>query len=123
MLNIKLNTTMNTGTWLQCYIYKFIRTYCIIIIIVDEVGELLLNGTYVYTLGMQQYYNLLIYFAIFTTAIQYNIPDKNIDILQYIATFIAFKVVSIQLLHYKNDWTSCNHKYTIQFLAILHVST
>ena len=50
-------------------------------------------------------------------------PDKNIDILQYIATFIDFKVVSIRLLHYKNDWTSCNHKYTVQFLAILHVST
>ena len=45
------------------------------------------------------------------------------DILQYIATLIAFKAVSIRLLHYKNDWTSCNHKYTVQFLAILHVST
>ena len=44
-------------------------------------------------------------------------------LLQYIATFIAFKVVSIRLLHYKNDWTSCNHKYTVQFLAILHIST
>ena len=48
---------------------------------------------------------------------------QYINVLQYIATFIAFKVVSIRLLHYKNDWTSCNHKYTIQFLAILHVST
>ena len=48
-------------------------------------------------------------------------PDKNIDILQYIAVFIAFKVVSIRLLHYKNDWPSC--KYTVQFLAILHVFT
>ena len=44
-------------------------------------------------------------------------------LLQYISTFIAFKFVSIQLLHYKNDWTSCNHKYTVQFLATLHVST
>ena len=43
--------------------------------------------------------------------------------MRYIATFIAFKVVSIRLLHYKNDWTSCNHKYTVQFLTILHVST
>ena len=41
-----------------------------------------------------------------------NTPDKNIDILliaiycdilQYIATFIAFKVVSIRLLHHKYD--------------------
>ena len=66
---------------------------------------------------------ILQYIAISIAAIQYNTPDKNIDILQYIATFIAFKVVSIRLLHYKNDWTSCNHKYTVQFLAILHVST
>ena len=40
-------------------------------------------------------------------------PDKNIDILQYIATFIAFKVVSIRLLHYKYDWTSRNHEYSV----------
>ena len=83
---------------------------------------------------MQQYYNISIctYIAISIAAMQYNTPYKNIDILliaiycdilQYIATFIAFKVVSIRLLHYKNDWTSCNHKYTVQFLAILHVST
>ena len=54
--------------------------------------------------------------------IQYNMPDKNIDILliaiycdilQYIATFIAFKVVSIRLLHHKYDWTSCNHEYLV----------
>ena len=48
------------------------------------------------------------------------------DILQYIATFIAFiafKVVSIQLLHHKFDWTSRSHEYSVEFLAILHVST
>ena len=60
-------------------------------------------------------------------AIQYSTPDKTsiYCLLHYIiiATFIAFKVVSIRLLHYKNDWASCNHKYTVQFLAILHVST
>ena len=33
--------------------------------------------------------------------------------LQYIATFIAFKVVSIRLLHYKYDWTSRNHEYLV----------
>ena len=50
---------------------------------------------------------------------QCNTPDKNIDILliadilQYIATFIAFKVVSIQLLYYKYDWTSRNHEYSV----------
>ena len=49
---------------------------------------------------------ILQYIDIFTTAIQYNTPDSNIlhiaDTLQYIATFIAFKV---ELLHYKIDWT------------------
>ena len=45
------------------------------------------------------------------------------DILQYIATFIAFKVVSIRLLHHKFDWTSHIHEYSVEFLAILHVST
>ena len=65
---------------------------------------------------------MLQYITISIAAIQYNMPDKNIDIL-LIATFTAFKIVRIRLLHYKNDWTSCNHKYTVQFLAILHVST
>ena len=54
------------------------------------------------------------YIAISIAAIQYNTPDKNIDIcLLYIAAYIAFKVVNIRLLHYKNDCTSCNHKYTV----------
>ena len=53
----------------------------------------------------------------------FDINIASCNILQYIAILIAFKVVSIRLLHYKNDWTSCNHKYTVQFLAILYVST
>ena len=52
------------------------------------------------------------YIAIFIGAIQYNTPDKNC-ILQYITTVIAFKVISIQLLHYKYDWTSRNHEYSV----------
>ena len=35
---------------------------------------------------IREYYNISI------AAIQSNTPDKDIDILQYIATFIAFKV-------------------------------
>ena len=71
---------------------------------------------------------ILQYIVIFIAAIQYNTPDKNIDILliaiycdilQDIATFIAFKVVSIQLLHHKSLVTmniQCNFLLFYMFL-------
>ena len=68
---------------------------------------------------MQQYHVQYYYTDIFVVsiaAIQHNTSDKNGDIC--IATFIAFKDVSIRFLHHKNDWASCNHKYTVQCLAI-----
>ena len=37
----------------------------------------------------------------------------------YIAMFVVFKVLNVQLLHCKSDWTSCNLEYTVQFLTIL----
>ena len=64
------------------------------------------------------YIDILQYFLL-----QYNtIHLKKISIyctLQYIAMFVVFKVLNFQLLHSKNDWTSCNLECTVQLLTIL----
>ena len=58
-------------------------------------------GTYYKDATILQYIDII---AIFATAIQYNtirlIKISIYCLLQYIATFIAFKVVSVRLLHY-----------------------
>ena len=36
--------------------------------------------------------------------------------LAHVIAFIAFKVLRIRLLHYRNDWTTCNH-YGKQYLT------
>ena len=81
---------------------------------------------------MKQYYNISIYCNIFySNTIQYGLKEISIYCtLQYIVIYIAIycnvcclNVVNTQSLHHKNDRTSKNLDYTLQFLMFLYSYT
>ena len=74
---------------------------------------------------MKQYYNISIYCNIyFCNTIQYGLKEISIYCtLQYIVIYCnvcCLNVINTQSLHHKNDWTSKNLDYTLQFLMLLY---
>ena len=55
---------------------------------------------------VKQYYNISICCNTYYCNTIYNMPEERY--CTYIVTCVACKVVSIQFLHSKNNWTSCN---------------
>ena len=74
---------------------------------------------------MKQYYNISIYCNIYyCNTIQYGLKEILIYCtLQYIVIYCnvcCLNVINTQSLHHKNDWTSKNLDYTLQFLMLLY---
>ena len=72
-----------------------------------------------------QYIDILQYY--YSNTIQYGLKEISIYCtLQYIVIYCnvcCHNVVNAQLLHHKNDWTSRNLDYTLQFLMLLYSYT
>ena len=68
---------------------------------------------------MKQYYNISIYCNIYyCNTIQYGLKEISIY-----CSVCCLNVVNTQSLHHKNDWTSKNLDYTLQFLMLLYSYT
>ena len=77
---------------------------------------------------MKQYYNISIYCNIYyCNTIQYGLKEISIYCtLQYIVIYCnvcCLNIVNTQSLHHKNDRTSKNLDYTLQFLMLLYGHT
>ena len=77
---------------------------------------------------MKQYYNISIYCNIYySNTIEYGLQDISVYCtLRYIAIYCnvcCLNVINTQSLHHKNDLTSKNLDYTLQFLMLLYSFT
>ena len=72
-----------------------------------------------FLLGMKQCYNILIYCNIYyCNTIQYGLKEISIY-----CNVCCHNVINTQSLHHKNDWTSKNLDYSLQFLMVLYSYT
>ena len=74
---------------------------------------------------MKQYYNISIYCNIYySNTIEYGLKEISVYCtLRYIAIYCnvcCLNVVNAQSLHHKNDWTSRNLGYKLEFLNQAH---
>ena len=83
-----------------------------------------------YLLRMKQYYNILICNIYYSNTIQYGLKEISIYCtFQYIVIYcntlqcLLINVINTQSLHHKNDWTSKNLDYTLQFLMLSYSYT